>query len=100
MYRHNLPHLINVSYSWPQNKPGSKTHHTPVWISSLILTEVTGIGPSLKKVKVKLFLSCLLWANFFIKISVLKDVIENIFDSGISSSVGERVQTNYLFNVL
>lgn len=50
-----------------------------------------GIGLSFKKVKVKFFLLCLLWVNFFIKIFVLKDVIENIFDLGIFLLVGERV---------
>lgn len=56
----------------------------------MILIEVIGIGLSFKKVKVKFFLLCLLWVNFFIKIFVLKDVIENIFDSGIFLLVGER----------
>lgn len=53
--------------------------------------------------KLKLNFSCHAYCDqisLIIKISVLKDVIENILDSGISSSVGERVQTNYLFNVL
>lgn len=52
--------------------------------------------------KLKLNFSCHAYCDqiSLIKISVLKDVIENILDSGISSSVGERVQTNYLFNVL